>query len=152
MEELNELGHRSGHFNSDRDPSAEKKLRFGWAWFVVTISTGGIAVLLRIQPFQFKGLHTIGKVFFILNLSLYVLFTIFLIIHFKRNSKLLINSLQDPGESLFIPTFLLTIATIIICIQSYGVPSSDIWLLDGVQVLFWIYVGLSLILAVTQYF
>ena len=152
MVETSDVENRSDHFDNNNSKCADNYLRLSWAWFVVTISTGGIAVLLAIQPFQFRGLQVIGKLFFILNLVLYVLIITFLILHFKKNIKLFTNSLQDPGESLFVPTFLLTIATIIIYIQSYGVPSSGKWLLDGVQILFWVYVGLSFILAVTQYF
>lgn len=152
MVEVNDVEDGSNHSNSSRNFRVDQRLRLGWAWFVVTISTGGIAVLLSIQPFQFRGLQTIGKVVFILNLSLYIFITTLLIIHFKKNTKLFIKSLQDPGESLFIPTFLLTVATIIISMQSYGVPSSGTWLLDVIQILFWIYVGSSLISAVTQYF
>lgn len=115
------------------------------------MSTGGFASLLGIQPYQFKGLRTIGKVVFIWNLVLCLLITLFLLQRFLRCKGLFTRSIRNSGESLFIPTSLLTIATIIMCTQIYGVPLSDDWLKIVLQVVFWIYTFMAFTLSIVQY-
>lgn len=126
-------------------------MHFTWAWYLVTMSSGGIAVLLGQQPHTFTGLQTIGKVVFIWDLALFIIITVFTIIRFIRQPDLLIRSLRNPGESLFTPAFLLSLANILICMQEYGVPSCGPWLIVTIRVLFWIYVALAFLVAVLVY-
>ncbi len=42
------------------------------AWFTLTMSTGGLALLLSATPHRVPGLTIIGKMFFILDLFFYV--------------------------------------------------------------------------------
>src|ERR1700733_15279529 len=43
-----------------------------WAWFTLTMSTGGLALLLSATPHRFPGLTIIGKIFYILDLVFFV--------------------------------------------------------------------------------
>lgn len=52
---------------------------------------------------------------------------------------------------MFIPTSLLTIATIIVCTQTYGVPSTSDWLRIVLQVIFLIYTFMAFTLSIVQY-
>ncbi|KAK8165466.1 voltage-dependent anion channel, partial [Phyllosticta citrichinensis] len=104
----------------------DRILHFTWAWFTITISTGGLAVLLHEQPHQFNGLITIGKV------SLWA-------------------SLTSPSELFFIPTFLLSLAVIIAGMPLYGLSSTGPWLLTTTRVLFWLFAALVLLVSLVLF-
>ena len=124
---------------------------FTWAWYTLTMSTGGIALLLSVQPHTFKGLDTIGKVVFILDLVLFILLTTAIAIRFARTPSRLPASIHHPTEGLFFPTFLLSISTILGGMQRYGVPSTGVWLTVTLRVLFWMYVAVTFLSSILQY-
>ncbi|KAL9078877.1 MAG: hypothetical protein Q9157_002213 [Trypethelium eluteriae] len=115
------------------------------------MSTGGIALLLSEQPHTFKGLETIGKIVFIFDLVLFVLVTSAIVVRFVRTPSRLRASLSHPTEGLFFPTFFLSISTILGGMQRYGVPSTGVWLTIALRVLFWIYVVVTFLSSVFQY-
>lgn len=51
-------------------------------WFAATMSTGALAVVLGNTPNTFPGLKTIGKIVFIFDLVLFVLFSLLMAIRF----------------------------------------------------------------------
>lgn len=125
------------------------------AWFLIflqTMSTGSLAVVLAQTPNQFRGLQTIGKIFFILDLVLFVVFNILMATRFVLVPRKLPESLHHPPESLFFGSYWVSISLILNCMQSYGVPSSGPWLIKALEILFWLYCTLVLIVAVFQYF
>lgn len=130
---------------------AERLLHVTWGWFLVTMSTGGMAVLLSQQPHTFRGLETIGKIVFIWDLALFVAIVLLITARFVRRPELLLRSLRNPGELLVAPALLLSIADIIICMQAYGRTSTGPWLVTAVRVLFWIYIALAVLQAVLVY-
>jgi C4-dicarboxylate transporter/malic acid transport protein len=115
------------------------------------MSTGGIALLLYTTPHSFKGLNVIGRVVFILDLFLFASICIGITVRFVTVSGSLLKSLQHPTESLFFPTFWLSIAVIISNIHNYGLPYAGEWLKTVLMVLFWIYSALTFLVAVGQY-
>jgi len=116
------------------------------------MSTGAIATLLGQQPFGFTGLKTIGKIFFILDLILFITFSALITYRFIRNRPGALSlSLHHPHESFFFGTFWVSIALILYCMQQYGVPSSGPWLVKALEILYWIYAGCALLVAVFQY-
>ena len=125
---------------------------FTWAWFTLTMSTGGIALLLAQQPHTFRGLMTIGKVVFIFDLVLFTLVCTAISIRFIRFPGTFSSSLHHQTEGLFFPTLILSIANIISGIQEYGVPVTGSWLLVVVRVLFWTYLACAFLSAVLQYY
>ncbi|MCJ1377207.1 hypothetical protein MMC17_000299 [Xylographa soralifera] len=124
---------------------------FTWAWYTLTMSTGGIALLLAEQPHTFRGLMTIGKVVFIFDLVLFILLFTAISIRFIRFPGTLSSSLHHQTESLFFPTLMLSIANIISGMQKYGVPDTGSWLLVVIRILFWTYVACAFLSAVLQY-
>lgn len=133
-------------------PFSERLHHFTWSWFECTMSTGAIATVLGQQPFTFDGLKTIGSIFFILDLVLFIAFCAcitYRFTHTKRGS--LSTSLHHPHESFFFGTFWVSIALILYCIQQYGVPSSGPWLVKALEVLFWLYAACAMLVAVFQY-
>ncbi|KAH7385850.1 voltage-dependent anion channel [Pyrenochaeta sp. MPI-SDFR-AT-0127] len=126
---------------------------FTWAWFVSTMSTGGLAIALGETPHQFKGLYYIGLALFIFDIILFLSLSVCMAIrailfttHFKR-------SFLHPQESFFFGAFWLSISVIIGCIQVYGITRGPghPWLVDTVYVLYWMYAGCSLVNSIFQY-
>jgi C4-dicarboxylate transporter/malic acid transport protein len=124
---------------------------FTFAWFACTMATGGIATLLNGQPNQFTGLKTIGEVVFVYDLVLFVAFTALISARFIMFRGTFTSALTHPTESLFIPTFFLSIVNIFDCIQAYAVPVCGPWLIVVQRVVFWIYLACTFLLATGQY-
>ncbi|EMC93509.1 hypothetical protein BAUCODRAFT_37195 [Baudoinia panamericana UAMH 10762] len=125
---------------------------FTWPWFACTMSTGAIAVVLSQTPNRFPGLQTIGKVFFILDLVLLVLFTAAMAVRFVLAPRRLLLSLQHPVEGLFFGAYFVSIALLINCTQAYGVSSVGPWLIEALGIIFWLYCAVVLLVAVVQYY
>jgi len=115
------------------------------------MSTGAIATLLGQQPYSFHGLKTIGKIFFILDIVLFLAFSACITYRFIHNRGSLKLSLHHPHESFFFGAFFVSIALIIYCIELYGVPSSGPWLVKTLEILFWLYAAIVILVAVFQY-
>jgi len=118
---------------------------FTWANFTCTQSTGAVATLLSETPHQFHGLQTIGKVVFIIQLLLVLVFCTAMVARFILHPAAFKRSFVNPPELYFFGSFWLTLATDILCIQKFGVPSAGEWLLVVVRVLFWMYAAVTLV-------
>jgi tellurite resistance protein TehA-like permease len=137
----------------DVQPPASLKERLceiQWGWYSISMATGGIAVLLNKTPHQFTGLPLIGKIIYIFNLLLFLAVTFSLIIRFLTKPKSLKESFQQPSETYFAPTSLLSIATIILGAECYGSSSSGPWLQTALRIVFWIYVAISVLVAIAH--
>ncbi|GME30482.1 putative c4-dicarboxylate transporter malic acid transport protein [Neofusicoccum parvum] len=122
-----------------------------WAWFTTTMSTGGLAMVLGQTPHQFTGLRTIGKVVFIFDLVLFATLVSTIVARFILCPRALKASLTDPVEAFFFPAFWLSLSTIIGNTQVYGVPATGPWLVTALRVIFWLYAGGTLLVAVFLY-
>ncbi|CEI67422.1 hypothetical protein FVEN_g11600 [Fusarium venenatum] len=118
--------------------------RFSWGNFTCTQSTGGVALMLSKTPYQFHGLQTIGVVVFILNLILFILFVSTMTYRFVRKPSSFRESITKPPEAYFTGSLWLSMATIIMGMQAFGVPHTSSWLVYVVRVLFWIYGAITL--------
>ncbi|KAF2812004.1 C4-dicarboxylate transporter/malic acid transport protein [Mytilinidion resinicola] len=116
------------------------------------MSTGGLATLLHSQPHKFPGLNTIGTVVFIFDLLLFTCLTSAITTRFILFPRAFRKSLRNPAESLFYPCFWLSISTIILGIQAYGVPACGPWLPVVLRIIYWIYVACTFSVAVIQYY
>lgn len=115
------------------------------------MSTGAIATLLGQQPNDFTGLKTIGKIFFILDIFLFLIFSACITYRFVATPQSLNRSLHHPHESFFFGSFFVSIALIIYCIEQYGVPSTGPWLLKALEILYWMFAGVVMLVAIFQY-
>jgi C4-dicarboxylate transporter/malic acid transport protein len=118
------------------------------------MSTGGLALLLSpaTQPHTFPGLFTIGKIVYIFDLVLFTLITAAMVFRFMQRPRLLRESITHPTEGLFFPTVFLSLASIIGCIDRYGVPECGTWLVVTYRVLFWMYFAITFLVAVGMYY
>ncbi|CAO2650248.1 Nn.00g015400.m01.CDS01 [Neocucurbitaria sp. VM-36] len=134
--------------------SVRRRLKhFTWAWFVSTMSTGGLSIAIGETPHKFKGLYHIGLVVFVFNIALFLFLCACMAaratlypLHFKR-------SFLHPQESFFFGAFWLSICVIIGGIQVYGITHGPgyLWLVNAVYVLYWMYAACSLLNSVFQY-
>ncbi|KAA8565445.1 hypothetical protein MFRU_006g00260 [Monilinia fructicola] len=124
---------------------------FTWAWYTLTMSTGGLALLIANTPHRFNGLTILGDIVFLFDICLFILISAGMLARFILNPHTLSASLQDPAESLFFATFWLSILNILANIHEYGSPHCGPWLPATLRVLFWIYVAITFCVAVFQY-
>ncbi|KAI1861409.1 uncharacterized protein JN550_010789 [Neoarthrinium moseri] len=144
--------HRRAHgYTSARVSLKERLSHFTWSWFECTMSTGAIATLLGQQPYTFNGLVAIGKVFFVLDLALFVLFSALITARFLMHPSALKTPLHHPHESFFFGTLWVSLALILYGIQEYGVPATGPWLVRALEVLFWLYAACALLVVIFQY-
>lgn len=124
---------------------------FTWAWFTLPMSSGGISLLIHVQPYQFSGLRTIGTVVYALNIVIFALVCLAMIVRFTLNPRTIIKSVIHPREGFFFPTFFLAIATLITSTQRYAMPENDTKWIWATQTIFWAYTITTFVLAVAQY-
>ncbi|KFA63855.1 hypothetical protein S40285_04460 [Stachybotrys chlorohalonatus IBT 40285] len=124
---------------------------FTWAWFVLPMSTGGFSLLIFAQPHQFPGLKSIGMAVYIINIVVFSVVVTILITRFFFWPGDWSKSITHPREGFFVPTFFLSLATLITSTQRYALPTQDPTMLWAIQTAFWGYVIVTLALAVGQY-
>ncbi|KAH9861682.1 hypothetical protein J1614_011435 [Plenodomus biglobosus] len=139
------------NYNPTYLPWKKRLDHFTWSWFECTMSTGALATLLGQQPYSFTGLKTIGKLVFIVDIILFLLFCACITYRFVHNRGSLQLSLHHPYESFFFGSFFVSIALIMYCIELYGVPACGPWLIKTLEVLFWAYAAAVMLVAVFQY-
>ncbi|KAL4915171.1 voltage-dependent anion channel-domain-containing protein [Aspergillus aurantiobrunneus] len=124
----------------------KKRIRhFTWAFFTLTMATGGIANVIYNIPYRFRGLDTIGIIFFLLNIVFYFVIWAILLARFYLFPYTFKASLLHPTESLFVPASVVSFGTILINVSQYGTDNTGPWLTNIVHVLFWIDAALAVI-------
>ncbi|KAK1974409.1 C4-dicarboxylate transporter/malic acid transporter [Colletotrichum cereale] len=149
-------GHGEGHIdhNDPNRPRMTWKARlhhFTWAWYTLSMSTGGLSLLIIAQPHQFPGLRQIGTVVYVLNLIIFTLICTAMLTRFFMYPGDFKRSLTHEREGFFFPTFFLSIATLITSTSRYAIPENDETLVWAIQVAFWGYLIVTLMLAIGQY-
>ncbi|KAI1659487.1 voltage-dependent anion channel-domain-containing protein [Daldinia decipiens] len=137
--------------NRPRIKFSQRLAHFTWAWFTLSMSTGGLALLIYAQPHQFPGLRQIGFVVYITNIVIFFGIVAAMIMRFVLHKGTFKTSITHSREAFFVPTVFLAIATIITGTQRYAIPeetTSAVWF---ISVLFWGYVAGSLFVAIAQY-
>ncbi|KAL2869995.1 tellurite-resistance/dicarboxylate transporter family protein [Aspergillus lucknowensis] len=129
----------------------ERLRHFTWAWYTLTMSTGGLAVLIGNQPNKFRGMEQIGMAVYIIDLLFFAFVCSLMCLRFILHGGLL-DSLRHDREGLFFPTFWLSIATIISGLYRYFGEDADDSFAIALEVLFWIYCACTLTLAIVQYY
>lgn len=138
-------------------PFNERLRHFTWAWYTLTMATGGIATLVAVQPHAFPGLITIGAVFYIINLIFFTGITGTMILRFTKFPGAFKGSITHEREALFLGPFFLSVATIITGTQKYIIQAYEVdhpnraWAVTSMSVAFWLYTFFAFCLAVFQY-
>ncbi|PGH29618.1 hypothetical protein GX50_07626 [[Emmonsia] crescens] len=118
-------------------PWKERIRHFTWAFFTLTMATGGLANVLYFVPYRFRGLDTIGIVVMLINIVLYCCIWGLLLTRFYHYPYTFKASFMHPTESLFVPASIVSFGTILINISQYGPPRSGEWLDTTTWILFW---------------
>ncbi|KAI4176302.1 MAG: hypothetical protein LQ343_001040 [Gyalolechia ehrenbergii] len=133
------------HFRLERLHWRERLRHYTWTFFTMTMATGGIANVLYTVPFRFRGLDTIGDIFFLFNIVLFVLNVSLISLRFYTFPGTFQASYMHPSERLFLPAAVVSFGTVLINISQYGLPETGPWLGRAVVVMFWIYAALAIL-------
>ncbi|KAK0648190.1 voltage-dependent anion channel, partial [Cercophora newfieldiana] len=136
-------------------PWRDRLLHFTFAWYTVTMSTSGVALVLAIAPKRFPGLSTIGLVIFLLDLLFFLFITLAICLRFALHKDTLRRAFTRPSEALFVPTLMLSLAAIISNIGEYTrlflSPRMDGPTARFLEVAFWGYLALTFGMSIFQY-
>src|SRR6266480_2250606 len=130
----------------------ERKTRYdvGWrrivrnfspAWFAVTMGTGICGVLLHAIPWQARWLEHMSIIFFVLNTTLFGIFTILTLLRYTIWPEIWTVMTLDPVDSLFLGTVPMGFATLIqlwvaICVPALGPWAATfawvLWMVDAI--------------------
>jgi tellurite resistance protein TehA-like permease len=118
----------------------------GWSWqaFPIGMGTGAVYITLALVKYRTHAVTVIATIFYFLNVALFLLnsTTLFLqAILYPKQAKRLLN---NPLVGLFVPSIVLTFATIIVGTVDYAVPLHHVSS-NFVYVLFWLYVGFAVL-------
>jgi tellurite resistance protein TehA-like permease len=95
---------------------------------------------------------TIGTIFFILQLLLFLLFNIAMTLRALWFPQRFLASLHHPVEGLFFGSYWVSVSLILTATQNYGVPKCGPWLPIALRVCFWMYCAIVLIVGIGQYY
>ncbi|KAL8825288.1 MAG: hypothetical protein Q9170_007854, partial [Blastenia crenularia] len=123
----------------------ERIRHYTWTFFTMTMATGGIANVLYTVPFRFRGLDTIGVVFFLFNMVLFVINVSMISLRFYTFPETFRASYMHPTERLFLPASVVSFGTVLINISQYGLTRAGPWLSRAVLVLFWMDAALAVL-------
>lgn len=132
---------------------------FTWLWYISTMSTGGVAILLALTPHRFRGLYTLGVVLFLFDLTVFTTLCLLMATRFVLAPRHAARALLHPPEMFAFGAFMLSIAVLLGEIQVYAIRGQAgthgpgwRWLVDAIHVLYWIYAAGALLTAILQYF
>lgn len=124
---------------------ADKDYFFSYCrWFTITLSTGVLSILLHQIPYHAHWLDIISNIFFVLNVTLFLLFTSISALRYTIYPDLFPAMLHHPHQSLFLATFPIGFAIIInmialVCVPAWGQSMAIfawvLWWIDSVLAL-----------------
>lgn len=112
-------------------------------WFIVTMGTGIVSTLLHQLPYNSSWLGILSIIFFVLNVILFVGFSIVSIFRYTMYPELWGMTLKHPQQGLFLGTFPTGLATLINIMVLVCVPVWGQGMATFAWVLWWIDVVLS---------
>lgn len=119
------------------------------------MSTGGIALALGNTPHRFRGLNTIGLIVYFFDLVCFFLITSVLIARFICYKDTFKRSVTRPKEALSVPTFFLSIATLLTNASKYGSLFFNAHKFAGLAVFlritFWMYLAATFLFSIVHY-
>ena len=121
-------------------------LNFTPSWFSVTMGTGIVSILLEKLPYNAQWLHYLAIILFVLNIALFVTFTIISVIRYCVYRGIFWAMLNHPVQSLFLGTVPMGLATIVNMCAFVVVPKWGSWALTFTWTLWWIDAMISVII------
>lgn len=109
------------------------------------MSTGVVSILLHQLPYNGDWLQIISVIFFVLNICLFVLFSIISLLRYTIYPRIWGVVVRHPHQSLFLGTFPVGLATIVDMIVLVCVP---VWG-QGLATLAWVLWWIDSVLALT---
>lgn len=133
----------------------ERVHHFTFAWYTLTMSTGGIALTLGNTPHRFRGLDVIGLIVYFFDLVCFFIITSLLLARFICYKDTFKRSVTRPKEALSVPTFFLSIATLLTNAEKYG----SVFLSDKkfaglsvfLRITFWMYLAATFLFSIIHY-
>ncbi|KAH8721588.1 sulfite efflux pump SSU1 [Phaeosphaeriaceae sp. PMI808] len=133
----------------DAQPSGDKQdvgfrriiRNFTPSWFIITMSTGALSIILHQIPFHARWLDIVSEIFFVLNIILFLLFTFISVLRYTMYPQLFPAVLRHPHQSLFLATFPVGLGTLInmivlVCVGPWGqgmaIFAWVLWWIDSV--------------------
>lgn len=101
--------------------------------------------MLHSIPFRSNWLTTIGVVFYLLNITLFIMNCTLITLRFIFKPGSFRASFTSQSESLFIPACIVSVATILTNTCQYGISRQGVWLQSTMEILFWLYAAVSVI-------
>jgi hypothetical protein len=83
-------------------PSYIPHLQTNDRWFLMTMGTGIVAVLIHQLPYQFRGLYEISLVFLFTNIILFITLFVLSILRYAVWPEIWGLMLRDPVQSLYL--------------------------------------------------
>ncbi|KPI46073.1 Sulfite efflux pump SSU1 [Cyphellophora attinorum] len=116
------------------------------SWFIITMSTGICAILLKQMPppYDADWLRILADVFFVFNISLFLLFSVITVIRYIWYPHIWHRVVRHPHQSLFLACFPVGLATIINMIALVCAPAWGQGWAVFAWVLWWIVLVLAL--------
>lgn len=112
------------------------------------MATGGLANAIHSVPphLRFHGLYAIGVIFFLLNIVIFLANCVCMTVRALSWPEDFRKSIITPGESIFIPASVLSLATVLINASQYGLRHGKAgpWLVETMIVLYWIYLVVAI--------
>ncbi|OAP65281.1 hypothetical protein AYL99_01253 [Fonsecaea erecta] len=117
-------------------------------WFIITMSTGVLSIMLHQLPYNGHWSRVISVVFFVINLALFLTFTALSTLRYTLYPRIFLAVLKHPHQSLFLATFPVGLATLVnitvlVCAPAWG---------HGLAILAWILWWIVAVLALTTCF
>ncbi|KIY01589.1 uncharacterized protein Z520_03141 [Fonsecaea multimorphosa CBS 102226] len=118
------------------------------SWFIITMSTGVLSIMLHQLPYNGHWLRVISVIFFVVNLVLFLTFTALSTLRYTLYPRLFLAVLKHPHQSLFLATFPVGLATLVnmtvlVCAPEWG---------HGLAILAWVLWWIVAVLALTTCF
>ena len=112
-------------------------------WFIITMSTGVLSLMLHLLPYNGHWLQVIANIYFVLNLVLFVLFTAISALRYTLYPHLWGSVVKHPHQSLFLATFPVGLATLVNMTVLAVAPRWG----HGVAIVAWVFWWIVVVLA-----
>ncbi|KAK1147835.1 hypothetical protein N8T08_000348 [Aspergillus melleus] len=149
----------NGDEKDTRTPFRRFTSSITWPCYTVALSFGGVAALLKQTPNRFTGLDVIGLIIFMVSLTVFTIVSLCMMFEslmtLKKSTKVTEPAIsaqffryKAPQELFLVPSCLLAFATILINTTSYATPHVGEWLPILMNILFWVYTGIALVVSI----